>query len=134
MLSIARKVKASGVTKTKTPAARVVAPNENRRNSTRLSGNSSVSETTNSRGMNQAQITAERLQFAAIEQAERNIDKNADKNTDRDDEQSEGTQSEEDNHDDERDDSSEEKTPEEIVAKTNASRINSRREIQLQKG
>jgi hypothetical protein len=75
MLSIARKVKASGVTKTKTPAARVVAPNENRRNSTRLSGNSSVSETTNSRGMNQAQITAERLQFAAIEQAERNIDK-----------------------------------------------------------
>jgi hypothetical protein len=58
MLPIARKLKASGVTKTKTPAARIVAPTENRRNFKRLSGNSSVYEITNSRGMNQAQITA----------------------------------------------------------------------------
>jgi hypothetical protein len=54
MLQAAKKVTASRVAKTKTSAAKGVAPAENRRNSKRLSGNSNVYETTNSRGMNQA--------------------------------------------------------------------------------
>jgi hypothetical protein len=112
-------------------AAKGVAPAENRRNSKRLSGDSNIYETTNSRGINQAQITAEQLRFQE-EEAERNKDPNANKDTDYNDyEQSEGTQSEDNNT---LDDSSEEETLEELVAKDKTSRINSGREIQLQKG
>jgi hypothetical protein len=106
---------ASRVAKTKT-SAKGVAPAENRRNSNSLPGESNVYETTNSRGMNQAQITAEK-----------NKHPNANKDTDHsDDEQSEGTQSKNDNPSD---DSSEEETLEELVAKAKTSRINSGREI-----
>jgi hypothetical protein len=101
MLQAAKRVAASRVSKTKTSAAKGVAPAENRRNSNRIPG------------VNQAQITAERLRFADEEEAERNKDPNANKDTDRDDEQS-GTQSEDDNPSD---DSSEEKTLEELVAR-----------------
>jgi hypothetical protein len=128
MLQAARKVTASRVSKTKTSSAKVVAPTENRRHSKRLSRISNSYETTNSRGMNQAQITAERLRFAD-EEAERIKEPYANKDTDRDDEQPEGTQSADDNPSD---DSSEEETLEELVAKAKSLRINFGREIQLQ--
>jgi hypothetical protein len=123
MLQAAKKVTASRLAKMKTSAAKGVAPAENRRNSKRLSGDSNVYETTNSRGMNQAQITAEQLRFQEEEEAEKNKDPNANKDTDHNiDEQSEGTQSEDDNPSD---NSSEEETLEELFAKAKTSRRNS---------
>jgi hypothetical protein len=127
MFTAGRKANASRALKTETSTTGIAAPPvQERRNSHRSSRNSNVSETTNSRGMNQAQITAEQL---GLEQEE-NIDINANINTDHDSE-SEGRQLSEES---DQDDPPEEETLEKLVAKANASRINSGREIQLQKG